>query len=135
MSNSEKPVKFCFVLKTENSRSITLTTTVLTAFVTASTRWYSQTMILDWDKVLLWQKHSLGLSGPCCCDETSPVLGSVTFQSLQLTQVALNFLFVGVRFWCDISSSLVFRGIKAVLQYAQTLAGVQYAQDTGVLLP
>ena len=85
MSNSEKPVKFSFVPKTENSRSITLATTVVTAFVMASTTWYSQTMILDWDKVLLWRKHSLGLSGPCHCGETSPMLGSVTFQSLLLT--------------------------------------------------
>lgn len=48
MSNSEKPVKFSFVLKT--SRSITLKNTVVTAFVMAFTRWYSQTMILDWDR-------------------------------------------------------------------------------------
>lgn len=98
MSNSEKSVKFTFVPKPENSRSITLITIVIIPFVMTSTRWYSHTMILDWVKVLLWQKHSLGLSGACHCDETSPMLGSVTFQSFLLTQVALNFLFVGICF-------------------------------------
>ncbi|GAB0179342.1 hypothetical protein GRJ2_000399500 [Grus japonensis] len=59
MNNSEKPVKFSFVIETENSTSITRTTTVVTPFVTASPRWCFQTSILDWDKIPLQDLLSL----------------------------------------------------------------------------
>lgn len=120
MRNSEKPVKFSFVLKT--SRSITLKTTVVTAFVMAFTRWYSQTR----PDSGLGQVVCCGRSIPCCCDETSPVLRCVTSQSLLLTQVALNKRFVGVSFWPDVQIHR-FGEVKAALSLCAVCSRYQSA--------